>query len=143
MKKMTITRGKKSRRRRARSGCLPFYKREDRLSTHELRDIYFAGKKIPDCTECAYCGKKLNSFEIDHWISIAMGGSNRRSNLVVSCMRCNRSKSYLFPTQWLAKLKNSRDRTERRRYARIVENHKWGKNKLSKKIHRIRDSLER
>tara|TARA_B110000003_G_scaffold154066_1_gene154796 strand:+ start:894 stop:1313 length:420 start_codon:yes stop_codon:yes gene_type:complete len=139
---MTITRERKSRRR-ARSGCSPFYKREDRLSTLKLKEIYFDGNQIPDCTECAYCGLKSVSYEIDHWIAIAQGGSNRRSNLVVSCMRCNRSKSYLFPTQWLAKLKNSRDRIERRRYTKIVQNHKWGKKRLSKKIHRIRDSLER
>ena len=51
---------------------------------------------------CAYCGATLEwkSCEIDHIVSRASGGSSRRSNLVLACMRCNREKGRLPFGAW-------------------------------------------
>ena len=36
--------------------------------------------------------KRMRGFEIDHLTPLSRGGSNRRSNLALTCMRCNRRK---------------------------------------------------
>lgn len=46
---------------------------------------------------CAYCGTTINpyrksQFDIDHYIARYHGGNNNTENLVMSCIRCNRSK---------------------------------------------------
>src|SRR5258708_2535591 len=41
---------------------------------------------------CAYCGKQNVPFELDHQIPRSRGGSNRASNLVLSCHECNTAK---------------------------------------------------
>ncbi|MBO0759496.1 MAG: RRXRR domain-containing protein, partial [Bradyrhizobiaceae bacterium] len=41
---------------------------------------------------CAYCGVADVPLNIDHVTSRARGGSNRVSNLVVACVRCNQAK---------------------------------------------------
>jgi len=42
---------------------------------------------------CAYCGIALQGAgEMDHFISLEMGGTNRLSNLVLACLPCNRAK---------------------------------------------------
>lgn len=124
-------------------GCQPLYKRKKRISTLQLKQIYFGGSHIPHCTKCEYCGLRTRAYEIDHVISLAMGGTNRRSNLVVCCRACNRSKSYRPINQWLIRLNRSDKRSDKNRYSRIIQNHKYGKKKLSRRIHRVRDSLRR
>ena len=52
---------------------------------------------------CAYCGAKDTPFEKEHVIPKAHGGSNRISNLVLSCISCNRKKSILPIEVFLAK----------------------------------------
>lgn len=47
---------------------------------------------------CWYCGDSLNvsgkqSYEIDHVIPVASGGTNDPSNLVASCRSCNGKKA--------------------------------------------------
>lgn len=42
---------------------------------------------------CAYCGKKDVPLEIDHIKPKSLGGSNRVSNLTISCHPCNQKKS--------------------------------------------------
>lgn len=41
---------------------------------------------------CVYCGIKKVPFEIEHVIPKARGGSNRISNLVLACEKCNKKK---------------------------------------------------
>lgn len=42
--------------------------------------------------KCAYCGIKDVPFEIEHILAKSNGGSNRVSNLCLSCHSCNQSK---------------------------------------------------
>lgn len=42
--------------------------------------------------KCAYCGVKNVPFEIEHIIARSKGGSNRVSNLCLSCHSCNQAK---------------------------------------------------
>lgn len=42
---------------------------------------------------CVYCGKTNVPLEIDHVIPRSRGGTNRISNLVLSCRECNQKKS--------------------------------------------------
>ena len=41
---------------------------------------------------CAYCGKKDVPLEIEHIVPKSRGGSNRVSNLTISCHKCNQKK---------------------------------------------------
>src|SRR5437870_5655214 len=41
---------------------------------------------------CVYCGKTDVPFELDHLQPRSRGGSNRVSNLVLSCHACNQAK---------------------------------------------------
>ena len=42
--------------------------------------------------QCVYCGKKDIPLEVEHIIPKSRGGSNRVSNLAISCVRCNQKK---------------------------------------------------
>ncbi len=42
--------------------------------------------------KCAYCGKKDVPLEIEHIVPKSRGGSNRVSNLTISCHECNQKK---------------------------------------------------
>ncbi len=42
---------------------------------------------------CVYCGRGETAFEIDHVVPRSRGGSDRVSNLVLSCHACNTAKS--------------------------------------------------
>lgn len=59
---------------------------------------------------CFYCqrqlslkqsNKKLNGYTIDHILARCRGGRDVRSNLVLACTECNRSKTNLLPQEWL------------------------------------------
>jgi hypothetical protein len=41
---------------------------------------------------CVYCGATATAFELDHVVPQARGGSDRVSNLVLSCHACNQQK---------------------------------------------------
>ncbi len=43
--------------------------------------------------KCCYCGGKDRPLEIDHIVPKSRGGSNRVSNLAISCKSCNQMKS--------------------------------------------------
>ena len=45
--------------------------------------------------KCAYCGKKDVPLEIEHIIPKSRGGSDRVSNLAISCHNCNQEKDNL------------------------------------------------
>uniref|UniRef100_UPI0021F58C88 HNH endonuclease n=1 Tax=Microseira wollei TaxID=467598 RepID=UPI0021F58C88 len=42
---------------------------------------------------CAYCGATDTQLEIEHIIAKSKGGSNRVSNLTLSCTKCNQKKA--------------------------------------------------
>lgn len=49
---------------------------------------------------CAYCGKTNVPFEIDHLLPKSRGGSDRVSNLVLSCHDCNVEKGNRTAAEW-------------------------------------------
>jgi 5-methylcytosine-specific restriction endonuclease McrA len=49
---------------------------------------------------CAYCGCTNVPFEIDHQVPLSRGGSDRVSNLVLSCHRCNLAKGNRTAAEW-------------------------------------------
>src|SRR5258708_21132970 len=49
---------------------------------------------------CAYCGKTDRPFELDHHVPRSRGGSNRVSNLVLSCHDCNQEKGNQTATEY-------------------------------------------
>jgi 5-methylcytosine-specific restriction endonuclease McrA len=53
---------------------------------------------------CWYCQTKLKRYEIEHRIPLSRGGSNNPSNLVLSCVTCNRSKGAKLPHEWSDRL---------------------------------------
>jgi 5-methylcytosine-specific restriction endonuclease McrA len=57
------------------------------------RNIYYR-----DRNTCQYCGKTLptNQLNIDHVVPRSKGGANSWSNLVCSCLKCNRKKADLL-----------------------------------------------
>ena len=59
------------------------------LFGHEVRIYVFERDKYT----CAYCGAKNVPFELDHVIARAHHGTDRISNLVTSCVPCNRRKA--------------------------------------------------
>ncbi len=56
-----------------------------------------------DGARCLYCGDaKSERYELDHIVPRSRGGTDRVSNLVVSCQDCNVSKSNLSVEEFLA-----------------------------------------
>lgn len=53
---------------------------------------------------CAYCGATNIPLEIEHIHPKSRGGSNRVSNLTLSCRTCNEEKNNLLLDEWVAKL---------------------------------------
>ena len=54
--------------------------------------------------ECVYCGTKLQQPEdrtVDHVVPIADGGTDRKSNLVISCRACNTVKSDMSAEEFM------------------------------------------
>jgi HNH endonuclease/RRXRR protein len=50
--------------------------------------------------QCAYCRSSRVPFEIDHQVPRSRGGSNRVSNLVLSCHTCNLAKGAKTAAEW-------------------------------------------
>ncbi len=48
--------------------------------------------------KCVYCGGAYE--HLDHFVPLAKGGSNRASNLVPSCEKCNLAKAAKKPGKW-------------------------------------------
>jgi 5-methylcytosine-specific restriction endonuclease McrA len=53
--------------------------------------------------QCTYCGKENIPLQIEHMIPRAKGGSNRVSNLCLSCEKCNLAKGTKDILDWLSK----------------------------------------
>jgi|JFJP01.1.fsa_nt_gi Restriction endonuclease len=52
---------------------------------------------------CVYCGAKDKPFNLDHFHPKSKGGSNKVSNLVLSCVDCNKAKGNKLPSEFLSK----------------------------------------
>lgn len=50
---------------------------------------------------CVYCNSKEGPFNLDHFYPKSKGGSNRVSNLVLSCVKCNQKKDNQLPADFL------------------------------------------
>ena len=53
-----------------------------------------------DDYKCTYCGERGGKLECDHVIPVSRGGGHDESNLVTSCISCNRSKRDKLPSEW-------------------------------------------
>lgn len=54
---------------------------------------------------CFYCGCEVGSnYHVDHYIPLALGGSNGPENIVIACPTCNMRKHDMHPDEFLARL---------------------------------------
>ncbi|MGM0521280.1 MAG: RNA-guided endonuclease IscB, partial [Pseudomonadota bacterium] len=60
--------------------------------------------------ECAYCGATETPLEIEHVVPRSCGGSNRVSNLTLSCHDCNQAKDAMSLTVFFANDKGLKKR---------------------------------
>ncbi|WP_144049469.1 RNA-guided endonuclease IscB [Vreelandella massiliensis] len=60
--------------------------------------------------ECAYCGTADTPLEIEHVVPRSRGGSNRVSNLTLSCHNCNQAKNALPLADFFARDKGLKKR---------------------------------
>ena len=51
---------------------------------------------------CVYCNSKEGPFNLDHFYPKSKGGSDRVSNLVLSCLKCNQKKDNQLPADFLS-----------------------------------------
>ncbi|MBD2181026.1 HNH endonuclease [Planktothrix sp. FACHB-1355] len=51
---------------------------------------------------CVYCGVTNKPFNLDHFHPKSKGGSDRVSNLVLSCVECNQAKGDKLPAEFLS-----------------------------------------
>ncbi|MDJ1177655.1 RNA-guided endonuclease IscB [Roseofilum sp. BLCC_M91] len=51
---------------------------------------------------CVYCHTKEGHFNLDHFHPKSKGGSDRVSNLVLSCVKCNQKKDNQLPADFLS-----------------------------------------
>lgn len=51
--------------------------------------------------KCFYCDKEVSSFEVEHMLPKAKGGSNRIDNLTLSCHSCNQKKGTLTAEEFI------------------------------------------
>jgi 5-methylcytosine-specific restriction endonuclease McrA len=72
---------------------------QGQLAGYELRE-YMLEKWH---RKCAYCGVTDTQLEIEHIIAKSKGGSNRVSNLTLSCTKCNQKKGSKPIEQFLKK----------------------------------------
>lgn len=57
--------------------------------------------------KCFYCKNELGDYHIDHIIPLSKGGKHKEYNLVVTCPKCNLSKSAKYPDEFINKLKEA------------------------------------
>lgn len=51
---------------------------------------------------CVYCNTKEGPFNLDHFHPKSKGGSDKVSNLVLSCVKCNQAKDNQLPADFLS-----------------------------------------
>jgi 5-methylcytosine-specific restriction endonuclease McrA len=54
---------------------------------------------------CHYCGQNFPREELtmDHLVPVSRGGKSTKTNIVVSCKKCNNEKKYLTPVDMILK----------------------------------------
>ena len=84
------------------------FKLQRKISDHKRRlsPVLFTKEELKNLIKqsryCYYCREELNGkFEIDHKIPLCRGGINHISNIVVSCVGCNRSKGKMTVEEFL------------------------------------------
>lgn len=50
---------------------------------------------------CFYCDVRLTAYHADHFVPLAKGGTNYRSNIVAACGQCNTSKHARSPIEFM------------------------------------------
>jgi len=50
---------------------------------------------------CAYCQRKVECLEVDHFVPVKLGGVKSPSNVVPACRSCNARKHSKHPSAWL------------------------------------------
>ncbi len=85
----------KSHRRRARIAAVG-----GSFSADDIEQMWTA-----QGDRCWWCNARLKGeFHVDHRIPIAKGGANDRSNIVIACVPCNKSKSAKMPWEFAGRL---------------------------------------
>ncbi len=71
------------------------------FSANDRKEIY---RKTNGC--CYLCGEfvDFDSFEIEHEMPLAKGGTNDFSNLYCSCHTCNAMKNSIYPQELMEKI---------------------------------------
>jgi len=69
------------------------------VAAFELMEILVESEGL-----CSYCGVEMSPMEgsFDHVVPYALGGANRKHNIVRSCLTCNRSKGTKSPEELAA-----------------------------------------
>lgn len=50
-----------------------------------------------------YCGADVSEkYEVDHVAPVILGGSSNPENIVIACVRCNRSKGGKLVHEWIS-----------------------------------------
>lgn len=80
---------------------------------------------------CFYCGDTKGIMEADHIVAKSKGGRT----VVPACRSCNASKGDKQLMDWFRWLKQN----DSERWILICNEHKGRRNKISKKVHKIRD----
>jgi 5-methylcytosine-specific restriction endonuclease McrA len=79
----------------------PSVVRVDRYVRRPRTDVLLSRRNIikRDNHTCQYCGTRGGPMTVDHIIPRTMGGTDRWSNLVCACMKCNNRKGDRTPRQ--------------------------------------------
>lgn len=78
--------------------------RRRKLSSGELSKTIVQTLKAKQKGKCAACKSDLIDFHVDHVMPIALGGSNTNDNVQLLCKKCNLTKSYRHPIDFMQSL---------------------------------------
>ncbi len=108
--------------------------------TNIVTIMILASKNFPDVVDsrnrtlCVYCGSH-QLIEKEHVLPKSRGGETT----VPACRKCNRSKSNKAPMEWFMFLKCSSRPSDQERWSRIVQYHRYKRNKFSPLVRNIRE----
>lgn len=89
------------------------------FSVNDRKNIY---RKTNGC--CYLCGEfvDFDSFEIEHEMPLAKGGTNNFSNLYCSCHTCNTMKNSIYPQELMDKITQIFMHQMKKKYSKKI---KW------------------